>query len=108
MDDKGDNEDRERKRSYDDQPDTSTSQASSKRLKGLLPDEILGSTDDSRKCTTRLMVNKTEFSKIIGKGGNTLHQIKSSTHVNIKAADVNDEMRVVRLLAVFVVVYSYF
>lgn len=76
----------ERKRSYEE-----SDRPQSKRLR---PDEILGD-ETGKKATTRLFVNKTEFSKIIGKGGSTLQQTKASTGVHIKASDVNEEMRVV-------------
>lgn len=79
----------DRKRSFEE-----SGGSQSKRLR---PDEILGD-ETAKRATTRLLVNKMEFSKIIGKGGQTLQQIKSNTGVNVKASDVNEEMRVVRYL----------
>jgi predicted RNA-binding protein YlqC (UPF0109 family) len=76
----------DRKRSFEE-----PTGSQSKRLR---PDEILGD-ETGKKATTRLLVNKVEFSKIIGKGGSTLQQTKASTGVHIKASDVNEEMRVV-------------
>lgn len=77
----------DRKRSFEE-----SSGGQSKRLR---PDEILGATDDSRRTTTRMLLSKNEFSKVVGKGGQTLHHIRSSTGANVKASDMSDDMRVV-------------
>jgi len=88
-------ESEDRKRGYDHSDTFNGGGSASNPVKRLRPEEILGSGDDYRKATTRLMVGKVEFAKIIGKGGVTLNSIRSSTNVNIKGSDINEDLRVV-------------
>ena len=70
--------------------------------KRLRPDEIAGMTkDDPNKSVTRLLLNKTQFSRVIGKGGQTIAHIRSATGVFMKGADIDEEWRLVLLTGTF-------
>lgn len=52
---------------------------------------------DPGKVYTRLLVNKYDFGKIIGKGGQTITALKSQTGCHVKGInDTDDETRMVR------------
>lgn len=76
----------ERKRAFD--------ASETQEPKRMRPEEILGSADD-KKVTTRLLMNRQEFSKIIGKGGATISHIRSTCGASVKGADVDAEHRLV-------------
>ena len=78
--------DAERKRAFD-----TTEAQDPKRMR---PEEILGSLDD-KKCTTRLLLSRLEFSKIIGKGGATIMHIRNTCGASVKGSDVDAETRLV-------------
>jgi len=61
-------------------------------MKRLRAEDIVG---DDRKVTTRLLLNRAEFSKVIGKGGQTIAHIRNTFGANIKGADVDEEHRIV-------------
>ena len=56
------------------------------------PEEILG--EGSQACT-RVLMNRTLFSKIIGKGGQMISQIRSTCGANVKGLDIDSENRLV-------------
>ena len=62
--------------------------------KQFKPEEILGYQDD-KKATTRLLLSRQEFSKLIGKGGDTIKQIRTTCGANVKGFDIDSEERVV-------------
>lgn len=64
--------------------------------KRMRPEEILGSQDD-KKATTRLLMSQKEFSKVIGKGGQTIMHIRSTCGASVKGNDVDAENRLVIL-----------
>jgi predicted RNA-binding protein YlqC (UPF0109 family) len=62
--------------------------------KRLLPEDILGSHDD-RKSIFRLWMNILEFSKVIGKGGQTITKIRNTSGAQVKGIDIDAENRLV-------------
>ena len=60
--------------------------------KRLRAEDIIG---DERRVTTRLLLNRAEFSKVIGKGGQTIAHIRNTFGANIKGSDVDAEHRIV-------------
>lgn len=65
--------------------------------KRLRPEEIVGGRDDPSKAISRLLLNRSQFSRIIGKGGQTIAQIRNNTGVLIKGTDIDDDNRLVSL-----------
>ncbi|KAJ1411511.1 hypothetical protein B484DRAFT_455604 [Ochromonadaceae sp. CCMP2298] len=63
--------------------------------KRFRPDEILDSQNDPNRVITRLLVNRQQFSKIIGKGGAMISHIRSSTGGSLRGADLDEENRLV-------------
>ena len=47
--------------------------------------------------TTRLFVTRSDFGKIIGKGGTMISNIRSKCGAVVKGSDINDNDRLVRL-----------
>lgn len=59
-------------------------------------EDILGSSqDDPTKIMTRLLLTRLQFSRVIGKGGQTVNHIRSSTGVNVRGCDLDDDNRLV-------------
>lgn len=58
---------------------------------------------DDRKCISRIVVRKSDFAKIIGKGGAMVNQIKAKCGASIKGTEVDDENRIV----IFDFIYRY-
>lgn len=52
---------------------------------------------DDRKCISRIVVRKSDFAKIIGKGGAMVNQIKAKCGASIKGTEVDDENRIVTM-----------
>ena len=48
---------------------------------------------DGRKCVSRVLVKKSEFAKIIGKGGVTVNQIKTKCGASVRGVEIDDENR---------------
>jgi len=61
-------------------------------IKRLRAEDIIG---DERKVTTRLLLNRAEFSLVIGKNGNTIAHIRNTFGANIKGSDIDPEYRIV-------------
>ena len=59
-----------------------------------LLEDILGTQDD-RKSTSRLWMNRLEFSKVIGKGGQTISNIRTTCGAQVKGTDIDAENRLV-------------
>ena len=57
-------------------------------------EDILGTQDD-RKSTSRLWMNRLEFSKVIGKGGQTISNIRTTCGAQVKGTDIDAENRLV-------------
>ena len=58
------------------------------------PEEILGMHEDSRRPSTRLLITRQEFSKVIGKGGSNISQIRSKCGAGVKGVDVDENTRI--------------
>jgi predicted RNA-binding protein YlqC (UPF0109 family) len=52
-------------------------------------------TQDDRKSTSRLWMNRLEFSKVIGKGGQTISNIRTTCGAQVKGTDIDAENRLV-------------
>jgi predicted RNA-binding protein YlqC (UPF0109 family) len=65
--------------------------------KRLRPEEIVP-RDDPSKAISRLLLTRTQFSRIIGKGGQTIGQIRNTTGVQIKGSDIDEDNRLVSSL----------
>jgi len=50
---------------------------------------------DDRKCRTRILINKTEYSRIIGKGGHSVTNIRNISGAELKGTNVDDELTMV-------------
>lgn len=61
----------------------------------MLEDILGGNSDDPTKVMTRLLLTKIQFSRVIGKGGQTVTYIRTSTGVNVRGCDLDDENRLV-------------
>lgn len=81
------------KRSHDSSGDSSDA-------KRFRPDEILGSPGDDR-VITRLLMSRLEFSKLIGKGGSTISHIRSTSGVNCRGTNMEDDSRLVLIVGPF-------
>lgn len=66
-------------------------------VKRLRPEEILGGRDEPGKAVTRLLLNRAQFSRVIGKGGQTITHVRSATGVYMKGSDIDEENRLVLL-----------
>lgn len=73
----------ERKRTFE------TMEPEPKRMR---PEEILGSPE---KLTTRILMTRQEFSKVIGKGGATISHIRNTCGALIKGFDIDPENRLI-------------
>lgn len=83
----------DRKRSLD-----SADTSSSSQMKRLKPEDITGgNTEDNRVGISRMLVNKLQFSKIIGKGGQTVNNIRANFQITMKCTEINEEERVIVL-----------
>eukprot|EP01039_Chlorochromonas_danica_P002223 gene2223-2428_t len=60
-------------------------------------DNMGGFREDPTKATTRLLLNRNQFSRIIGKGGATIAHVRSATGVYMKGTDVDEEYRLVAM-----------
>ena len=60
-----------------------------------LIEDIVGGRDDPTKSIARLLLNRAQFSRVIGKGGQTIAHIRNNTGVMIKGMDVDEETRLV-------------
>jgi hypothetical protein len=58
-------------------------------------EEIIGA--DPNKTVSRLLLNRAQFSRVIGKGGQTITHVRSATGVYMKGSDVDEENRLVLL-----------
>jgi len=85
-------EDRKRQPMYDSIDGGGGYGGGAHEMKRLRAEDIVG---DDRKVTTRLLLNRAEFSKVIGKGGQTIAHIRNTFGANIKGADVDEEHRIV-------------
>lgn len=83
------------KRDNENPPDSA-----SENPKRFRPEEILGVTGDDR-IITRLLMSRFEFSKLIGKGGATITHIRSSTGVNVRGTNIEEDSRLVLLVGSF-------
>ena len=61
------------------------------------PEDIMVGSEDSRVAVTRLLVNKSQFSKIIGKGGQTANHIRFTYQVTLKCSDIAEDEKLVIL-----------
>lgn len=50
---------------------------------------------DDKRCISRIVVRRTDFGKIIGKGGAMVNQIKQKCGANIKGSEIDEENRIV-------------
>ena len=86
----------DRKRSFDNSEnigtDNTNNEAQGKRIRQ--PEEILNYPEDPRRPSTRLLINKQEFSKVIGKGGNNISQIRQTCGAGIRGIDIDDNTRI--------------
>lgn len=87
----------ERKRTFDGTAIPGDMQMNMNQPKRLRPEEIVGGRDDPSKAISRLLLNRSQFSRIIGKGGQTIAQIRNNTGVLIKGSDIDDDNRLVSL-----------
>mmetsp|Transcript_23863 Transcript_23863/g.22960 ORF Transcript_23863/g.22960 Transcript_23863/m.22960 type:complete len:158 (+) Transcript_23863:75-548(+) len=78
----------ERKRTYE------SSDGMNDGEKRLKPEDILGTHDD-RKSICRLWMNRTEFSKVIGKGGQTISHIRTTCGAQVKGTDIDVDNRLI-------------
>eukprot|EP01031_Cornospumella_fuschlensis_P043806 gene43806-53570_t len=53
--------------------------------------------DDPTKATTRMMLTRNQFSRVIGKAGTTIAHIRSATNVHIRGTDITEDQRLVFL-----------
>ena len=86
----------DRKRSFDNSEnvgaENTNHEAQGKRIRQ--PEEILNYPEDPRRPSTRLLINKQEFSKVIGKGGNNISQIRQTCGAGVRGIDIDDNTRI--------------
>ncbi len=59
-------------------------------------EEILGGREEPGKAICRLLLNRAQFSRVIGKGGQTITHVRNATGVYMKGSDLDEENRLVR------------
>jgi len=53
------------------------------------------SKDDPNKATSRILLNRYQFSRVIGKGGQTIAHVRGNTGVYMKGTDIDEDNRIV-------------
>lgn len=86
----------ERKRTFEGPNDIPLS-AGGNQVKRLRPEDISGGRDEPGKAITRLLLNRAQFSRVIGKGGQTITHVRNTTGVFMKGSDISEEYRLVLL-----------
>ncbi len=98
----------ERKRTFDGTAIPGDLQMNASQPKRLRPEEIVGGRDDPSKAISRLLLNRSQFSRIIGKGGQTIAQIRNNTGVSIKGTDIDEDNRLVMFQMMLYRLVCYF
>eukprot|EP00599_Poterioochromonas_sp_BG-1_P002515 CAMPEP_0173132836 /NCGR_PEP_ID=MMETSP1105-20130129/376_1 /TAXON_ID=2985 /ORGANISM="Ochromonas sp., Strain BG-1" /LENGTH=429 /DNA_ID=CAMNT_0014044405 /DNA_START=135 /DNA_END=1427 /DNA_ORIENTATION=+ len=83
----------ERKRTFEPAADIQMNNVA----KRLRPEEILGGREEPGKAICRLLLNRAQFSRVIGKGGQTITHVRNATGVYMKGSDLDEENRLVLL-----------